>query len=502
MRHLAIHKGNKLSKRVKTNFLNDRKSLATSLTNNSNIAPKNNFIIPTDLISNYKNWDGHNYFPLKGIIIEGPCNIKPTVMTACAVTVPVLLIMIFHTKYISDKLTIVIPIIIEILYFIIIIYLIISAFVDPGIIRRYKIVYDNQDKDFINIRKEAKIFHLGYIMNYKYCQSCGIIRPNRSHHCSDCNNCVERLDHHCPWIGHCVGKRNYIYFFVFLFLLNILTFLLIIISIIIIVNKRKDLKNIKDLLPDNMKEHITAFYMCDSIIALYIIVYSFFSMFFITILIFYHFNLIATNSTTKELIRNAFNIVQGNPYKRSVCTNIKNVLCPKTKKHSIIDILRGSTKEICDYKKNINVNKQKNNNNKPSNSRKPITYNENETNNQLIVGSVLEQSDNLIEKPNNFKDKNYINNLNNNMIDKNDNFYKDEKVKSYNIYDNHFREVSMEPQPMDTEIVESPTSFINNKIYSQSLKNQNLKNMRLQEYLENFGTGKPPKHKKGNNQYD
>lgn len=107
-----------------------------------------------------------------------------------------------------------------------------------------------------------------------------------------------------------------------------------------------------------MKEHITAFSFCDSIISLYLIIYCFFSMFFITILIFYHFNLIVTNSTTKELIKNAFYIVQGNPYKRSVCTNIKNVLCPKTKKYSIIDILRGA-KEYGDNNKEINKYKKK-----------------------------------------------------------------------------------------------------------------------------------------------
>ena len=491
----------KLSKRKNANFLNNKKTLNTNLTNNSTIIPNINFILPKDLISHYKNWSGFNYFPLNGNIIEGPCNIRPTVMTACAVTVPVLLFLIFNLDYISDNLSIAIPIIIELLYIIIILFLIISAFVDPGIIRKFNIVNDNKNKDFNNIRKEAKIFHLGYIMNYKYCPSCGIIRPNRSTHCSDCNNCVERLDHHCPWIGHCVGKRNYKHFFIFLFFLNILAILLIIISIIFIVKKKKDYKKIKNLLPDTMKEHITAFAFCDSIISLYLIIYCFFSMFFITILIFYHFNLIATNSTTKELIKNAFYIVQGNPYKRSVCTNIKNVLCPKTKKYSIIDILRGA-KEYGDNNKESNKYKKKKSINNNNQHKK---YDENETNVQLNVNSFLTNRDKLIEEKKYFKDENNNKNNNNDIIENfknvgnNDNYDKDEKDNSNNS-GKHLREInSMVPHPMDTIITKD--QLINNKRekYSQSLQNEDLRKIKLQEYLKNFGTGKTLKYNKGNN---
>ena len=501
--HIQINEETvKLSKRKNSNFQNDRKSLNINLTNNSTIIPKNNFILPKDLISHYKNWSGYNYFPLNGIIIEGPCNIRPTVMTACAVTVPVLLFLIFNTDYVSDNLSIAIIIIIEILYLIILFFLIISAFIDPGIIRKFNIAYDNKNKDYNNMRKEAKIFHLGYIMNYKYCPSCGIIRPNRSTHCSDCNNCVERLDHHCPWIGHCVGKRNYKHFFIFLFFLNILAILLIIVSIIFIVKKIKDYKKIKNLLPDNMKEHITAFSFCDSIISLYLIIYCFFSMFFITILIFYHFNLIATNSTTKELIKNAFYIVQGNPYKRSVCTNIKNVLCPKTKKYSIIDILRGA-KEYGDNNKEINKYKKKNI--KSINNNENKKFNENETNVELIVKSILTNREKLNDEEKYFKDENYINNKNNNMIEnsnnisKNDNYYKDEKESSNNS-GKHLRGInSMKPQPMDTLITRKSLIYKQREKFSQSLKNEDLRKVKLQEYLKNFGTGKTPEYNKGNN---
>lgn len=43
-----------------------------------------------------------------------------------------------------------------------------------------------------------------------------IFRPRRAVHCSICDACVEHLDHHCPFISTCVGRRNYIWFFLFI----------------------------------------------------------------------------------------------------------------------------------------------------------------------------------------------------------------------------------------------------------------------------------------------
>lgn len=173
--------------------------------------------------------------------------------------------------------------------------------------------------------------------------SCGIIPPNRSTYCSDCNNCIERLDHHCPWIGNCAGKRNYLFFFVFLFLFNILCILFIIFSIAHIIINLKDYKNNKD------KNNYVSKSFCETIISLYLIIYCFIIMCFIVSLLIYHLKLIINNITTKEELRNAFKNNQGNPYKRSIFANIKNILIPKLKKYSILDILREDIEEISDY---------------------------------------------------------------------------------------------------------------------------------------------------------
>ena len=316
---------------------------------------------PEKLITNYKLWTGNNYFPLKAKIIEGPTCFKPTLTTITTVTIPIILFYIFESEYYCDELTVFIPIVFAILYIIILLFILIASFSDPGIIRKFVLINDiNKEKNKIdrNERIISRIFHLGHIISYKYCNTCGIIRPNRSTHCRECNNCVERLDHHCPWIGNCAGKRNYIYFFIFLTILNILQIFTIIFCLIRIIKQAKDYSKLNNNFPKNeQRDHIIAFSFCESIMSLYLIIYSILFMLFSTPLIRYHIKLILTNTTTKEKLRNAF--YRGNPFSRSKWKNLKNVLFPLTKKYSILDILRGDYREICDDKKPNNKKRQK-----------------------------------------------------------------------------------------------------------------------------------------------
>lgn len=48
------------------------------------------------------------------------------------------------------------------------------------------------------------------------CQTCKLVKPPRTHHCSISGKCVLKMDHFCPWINGAVGYYNQRYFYSFL----------------------------------------------------------------------------------------------------------------------------------------------------------------------------------------------------------------------------------------------------------------------------------------------
>ena len=278
-----------------------------------------------------KQWDGDNYFYFKGNIIMGPCSFRPTILSLFAISLPVFLFLGFNSNFISDRISIIIPIIILIIYLITSSLLIIAAFCDPGIILRFHL-----KNNIIEDKKERRIFQLGYIKRYRFCSTCLIMRPNRSTHCGDCNNCVEKFDHHCPWIGSCVGKRNYKYFYFFLFFLNFLILLIVIFCFYHIIKRITEIVNDKNL----KKENIASYSLTNVIMSIYIIIYEGISMIFVTGLFIYHTKLVLKNITTKEDIKCHWENPQDNPYKRTKKLNIKNSLFPQKQIRSLIDIFK------------------------------------------------------------------------------------------------------------------------------------------------------------------
>ncbi|KAG8217574.1 DHHC palmitoyltransferase-domain-containing protein [Butyriboletus roseoflavus] len=156
----------------------------------------------------------------------------------------------------------------------------------------------------------------------KYCLTCKTYRPPRSSHCKMCDNCVDDCDHHCQWVNNCVGRRNYTFFFSFLFS-AVLTLCLVICTsaIHLYLLTQKDHVNFYDALSRGVGSAV-AFSL--SILVVWPV----------TALLAYHLRLLLLNITTIEQIRNQAHktLIPGaappNPFSYgSWWSNFAEVLC-------------------------------------------------------------------------------------------------------------------------------------------------------------------------------
>ena len=189
-------------------------------------------------------------------------------------------------------------------------------------------------------RKKILISYRGYFHNFKICETCNIIRPERSTHCSLCNNCVEKFDHHCSWLGNCIGKRNYPYFYGFLVFLNLLQFFMGLFSFIHLCKSMSDdVKEYKKESNFQYKSKVKAAF-CSVVVSLFLMIYIGLSMSFTTGLFIYHTKIIKKNLTTKEEMKGFYNNPNGNPYIRNSRQNWVDALSPTIRKESVLEIMR------------------------------------------------------------------------------------------------------------------------------------------------------------------
>ena len=177
--------------------------------------------ISPSVINTLKNWKGYNKFFCKKNIYAGAKDYYSfgTALYILFYGISFIIFVILKLDSFFEKL--IYLILYSIYLFIVIIFCLICAFTDPGIIPINKLT--TKDLQNANCSSNNRLIYIsGIRYKIRFCYTCNIIKPPGVSHCKTCNVCVEKFDHHCPWVGNCIGKNNYTYFFVFLILLNIL----------------------------------------------------------------------------------------------------------------------------------------------------------------------------------------------------------------------------------------------------------------------------------------
>ncbi|KAJ6741605.1 ZINC FINGER DHHC DOMAIN CONTAINING PROTEIN [Salix viminalis] len=244
----------------------------------------------------YQVWKGSNRFFCGGRLIFGP-DVASIFLTTLLIAAPAI------AFFVGSILTV-----------LNLVFLFLTSFRDPGIVRRNTRPTesdetggaDTQSTEWISGRtsnlklpRTKDMMVNGHTVKVKYCDTCLLYRSPRASHCSICNNCVQRFDHHCPWVGQCIGIRNYRFFFMFVSTATILCLYVFGFSWIFILNGKR-----------NVWKNIT-----HDILADFLMVYCFISVWFVGGLTAFHSYLICTNQTTYENFRYQYDKKE-NPYNR------------------------------------------------------------------------------------------------------------------------------------------------------------------------------------------
>lgn len=274
----------------------------------------------------YQTWKGSNVFFLQGRFIFGP-DARSMLLTILLIAAPVIIFCVFVAKKLMDDFPHHYGISIMVCAVAFTVYdlalLLLTSGRDPGIIPRnthppelegyegFADVGGGQTPQ-LRLPRMKDVVVNGITVKVKYCDTCMLYRPPRCSHCSICNNCVERFDHHCPWVGQCIGRRNYRFFFMFVFSTTLLC--LYVFSFCWVYITR--IKNAEDI--SIWKA------MIKTPASMILIIYTFIAVWFVGGLTVFHLYLISTNQTTYENFRYRYDR-RDNPYNRGVVNNFGEI---------------------------------------------------------------------------------------------------------------------------------------------------------------------------------
>jgi len=254
-------------------------------------------------------WHGNNRFFCNGRFMAGP-QVGKVAITYTLIIIPSALYFAFTAVDILDRSGPWAFAVGGFLFLTTILTLALAAFTDPGVIRP-----GDPERRFGSTTNTISIG--GQPSQFKVCNTCNILRPPRSFHCSFCSNCVADFDHHCPWLGTCVGRGNYRYFCMFLYSVTTYSWFILGSSLYNLLNISEEKGGGTSGFTKQLERNPITFL---------IIIYTALVAILVSWLHFFHVYLVCAGQTTLEYIRGTY-ADSTPPQHRGCIENTKLALC-------------------------------------------------------------------------------------------------------------------------------------------------------------------------------
>lgn len=278
--------------------------------------------------NNFEYFEGNTVFCLGGRL-QNTRHRPVNIATGLAVLLPGILFFIFSAPWLWQNISPAIPLIFAYVFFVCCSSFLHASGSDPGILPRnlHQNPPPDENEDPLRLGppstdwtliKSAESSTAAMEVPTKYCKTCNIWRPPRTHHCRLCDNCIETADHHCVWINNCVGRRNYRYFFTFLTTATIgsLYFMAASLAQILVYQSRENIS-----FADAIRHFRVPFFL---------VIYGVLAFLYPAALMGYHIFLMARGETTREFL-NSHKFLKKDRYRAFTQGNwVKNwivVLC-------------------------------------------------------------------------------------------------------------------------------------------------------------------------------
>ncbi|PSR74868.1 DHHC palmitoyltransferase-domain-containing protein [Coniella lustricola] len=250
-----------------------------------------------------RNWEyftGNTIFCLGGRL-QNTKSRPVNVATGAFIVIPCILFFAFSARDLWYDVSPAVPLLYAYLTFVCVSSFFHASVTDPGILPRN--LHQNPpadiDEDPLRLAppstdwtliKSAESSTAAMEVPTKYCKTCQIWRPPRTHHCRMCDNCVETADHHCVWLNNCVGRRNYRYFFAFVSSATLLALYLVAASL-------------AQILVHMNRNHMSfGRAIHDDAVPFAMVIYGFLGFLYPAALTGYHMFLMARGETTREFL--------------------------------------------------------------------------------------------------------------------------------------------------------------------------------------------------------